>query len=373
MSMSAKLRRAPLRAVTGAYILNSGVGKLSADDDTAKAVHGMASGTYPFLGKVQPKMFVRGLAVGEIAIGGALLLPIVSPVVAGAALVGFSGALLNVYWNTPGMHEEGSPRPTSQGIGMSKDVWMVGAGVGLLADALLEPAHDKKVEVGAAVAARRGRKARKARKAAKGAAKSHEAAALAAAQGAAHAAAGWLASARDEYGPVAADKAKQAREGARHIAEEYGPVAADKAKSGAQQARKSVRDFADEYGPVAADKANKARQAAREVAEEYGPAAAEKARTSARKARKAARGLADEYGPVAAEKTKKARKAARGLADEYGPLAAEKAKQAAEKAAQARQAARDLADEYGPIAAEKAKQAREAAEAAAARLQASVR
>jgi hypothetical protein len=62
MSLSAKLRRAPLRIVTGAFILNSGIGKLSADENTAKMLHGMATGTYPFLGKVQPKVFAKGLA-----------------------------------------------------------------------------------------------------------------------------------------------------------------------------------------------------------------------------------------------------------------------------------------------------------------------
>ena len=129
MSLTAKLRRAPLRLATGAYILNTGIGKLSADEETAKQLHGMASGTYRFLGKMDPKTFAKVLAVGEITVGGALLLPIVPPVIAGGALLGFSGALLNVYWNTPGMHEDGDPRPTNQGVAMAKDVWMFGIGV----------------------------------------------------------------------------------------------------------------------------------------------------------------------------------------------------------------------------------------------------
>jgi len=136
----------------------------------AKALHGMASGTYPFLGKVQPKLFAKGLAAGECAVGGIILAPFVGPVVSGAALAGFSGALLNVYWNTEGMHEPGDPRPTAQGIPMSKDVWMFGAGVGLLADGLLEPAHDKKLQLGTRASA----KGRQARKAAKKLAKSNK-------------------------------------------------------------------------------------------------------------------------------------------------------------------------------------------------------
>ena len=158
MSLSAKLRRAPLRIVTGAFIVNSGLGKLKADEDTAKALHGMASGTYGFLDKVDPKLFVKGLAAGEFVVGGALLAPFVSPVVAGAGLSAFSGGLLNLYWNTEGMHAPGDPRPTQQGVPIAKDVWMAGIGLGLMVDGLLEPAHNKKVEL---TAAHQGKKAGK--------------------------------------------------------------------------------------------------------------------------------------------------------------------------------------------------------------------
>jgi hypothetical protein len=137
MSLSAKARRAPLRAVTGAFVLNTGLSKLKAGEEQAKAVHGMAVGTYPFLAKVQPKVFIKGLAVGEVVVGGVVLAPFVSPVVAGAALAGFSGALLNLYWKTPGLHEPGDPRPTQQGTPIAKDVWMLAIGTGLVVDAAL--------------------------------------------------------------------------------------------------------------------------------------------------------------------------------------------------------------------------------------------
>jgi hypothetical protein len=67
MSLSAKLRRAPLRLATGAYILNTGLTKLNADDETAKSLHGMASGTYPVLGKLEPKVFApaHGRSLGD--------------------------------------------------------------------------------------------------------------------------------------------------------------------------------------------------------------------------------------------------------------------------------------------------------------------
>jgi uncharacterized membrane protein YphA (DoxX/SURF4 family) len=134
MSLSAKLRHAPLRIATGAYILNSGVGKLSADDETGKGLHGAASGAYPQLQHVDPNTFTRVLAVSEVALGSALLLPLVPARVAGAGLVGFSGALLGLYWRTPGMREPGSPRPTQQGAAIAKDTWMLGIGTSLLLD-----------------------------------------------------------------------------------------------------------------------------------------------------------------------------------------------------------------------------------------------
>lgn len=137
MTLAAKLRRAPGRIATGAFILNSGLGKLGGDDDSAKALHGMATGAYPFLEKVPPRTFAKGLAISEIALGGALLLPVVPAGLAGLALTGFSASLLGMWWRTPGMHAEGSPRPTHQGIPIAKDVWMLAIGTGMVVDAAL--------------------------------------------------------------------------------------------------------------------------------------------------------------------------------------------------------------------------------------------
>ena len=134
MRLPVKARHLPTRIVTGAFILNSGIGKLSADEETVAQLHGFASGAYPFLGKLKPKDFVRLLAVSEITLGSVLLLPIVPAGVAGAGLAAFSGGLLGLYARTPGMHMENSPRPTPQGIALAKDVWMMGIGLGLVID-----------------------------------------------------------------------------------------------------------------------------------------------------------------------------------------------------------------------------------------------
>ncbi|MBO0816797.1 MAG: hypothetical protein J2P30_16860 [Actinobacteria bacterium] len=55
---------------------------------------------------------------------------------AGAALTGFSGSLLTMYLRTPALHKPGSVWPTQAGTAVSKDVWMLGIGLGLIAGSL---------------------------------------------------------------------------------------------------------------------------------------------------------------------------------------------------------------------------------------------
>jgi hypothetical protein len=125
-----------MRLTAGAYILNSGLQKWSADEQTAGALHGMASNAYPMLKQVDPPRFLRGLAAAEIGLGAALVLPAVPALLAGAGLTAFSAGLLGLYVRTPGMREEGSLRPSQQGTPLAKDVWLLGIGVGLVVDAL---------------------------------------------------------------------------------------------------------------------------------------------------------------------------------------------------------------------------------------------
>ena len=138
MGLPVKLRHLPQRIATGAFILNSGIGKLNADEATAAQLHGFAVGTYPFLAKLKPQDFVKLLGGTEIALGAALLLPVVPSALAGAGLAAFSGGLLGLYVRTPGMRKEGSPLPTQQGIPIAKDVWMLGIGLGLVLDDLTD-------------------------------------------------------------------------------------------------------------------------------------------------------------------------------------------------------------------------------------------
>ena len=128
----------PTRLVLGAYVLHTGVQKWKGDPNQAAGVHQMASDAFPVLEKVDPVRFLRMLSVLEMTVGASLLAPFVPRAVAGAALTGFSGALVAMYLRTPRMHEPGSVWPTSQGIAVSKDTWMLAIGLGLILDAVTQ-------------------------------------------------------------------------------------------------------------------------------------------------------------------------------------------------------------------------------------------
>ncbi len=136
MHLPVKARDVPGRIATGAYILHSGLEKWHGDEARAQAIHGMASRAFPVLKDIPPERFLRLLAAGEIAVGSALLAPVVPSALAGLALTGFSGALVAMYARTPALRKQGSIWPSQAGIGISKDVWMLGIGLGLTIDGL---------------------------------------------------------------------------------------------------------------------------------------------------------------------------------------------------------------------------------------------
>lgn len=300
MSIAAKLRRAPLRVSTGAFILNSGLTKLSStDEDTANRIHGMASGAFPQFQKMEPKVFLKTLGIGEIALGAALLLPIVPAGVAGLGLLTFSSALLTMYWRTPGMHEEGSLRPTPQGTALAKDVWMAGAGSALVLDALLQGAHDKRTAASAKVSAAAtagavtaGTGARRIFSRARTVAADKTSQAVEAAKTAKEEHGAEVAAVLSTVGAVVAEKASHALDAAKAAKEEHGPSVVS--------ALHSARD-------AAAEKAGQALEAAKTAKEQYGPTVLEAAHT----ARDVAADKAGQARDVAAEKAAQAREAAR--------------------------------------------------------------
>ncbi|WP_219508330.1 hypothetical protein [Nonomuraea ceibae] len=138
MRLCARAHQMPPRIAAGAIILNSGLSKAHADEQTAAGVHGMATVPYPFLGKLEPQRFVKLLSKAEIVLGAALLLPVVPSLLAGVALTGFAGGLIGLYLKTPGLRQEGSLRPSQEGIGIVKDIWLLGIGLGLVVEELAD-------------------------------------------------------------------------------------------------------------------------------------------------------------------------------------------------------------------------------------------
>ncbi|HEY0487302.1 MAG TPA: hypothetical protein VGD72_13735 [Mycobacteriales bacterium] len=136
-----KLSHLPLRMTTGAFILNSGLSKRKLDPQSAKGLHAMASGAIPQLAQLPPEKFGMLLSNAEIVLGAALLTPFVPPAVAGLGLTAFGAGLVQLYLKTPGMREPGSLKPTQQGTGIAKDVWLVGVGLALVLDEMLDRAR----------------------------------------------------------------------------------------------------------------------------------------------------------------------------------------------------------------------------------------
>jgi hypothetical protein len=129
-----KLSHIPLRLSTGAFILNSGLGKQKLDRGTAAALQEMGSRAFPSLKQMAPEKFGKLLAYGETALGAALLLPFVPSRLAGLGLAAFSGSLLTMYFKTPHMTTEDNIRPSPEGTPYAKDVWMFGIALALILD-----------------------------------------------------------------------------------------------------------------------------------------------------------------------------------------------------------------------------------------------
>ncbi|GAA1491166.1 DoxX family membrane protein [Brachybacterium sacelli] len=119
------LSTAVLRAVPGAFILNSGIGKLGMPAEMAEALQGMAVKGVPPLAKMTPEQFAKFLSYGEIAVGATLLLPFVPTKVAGAGLAVFSGSMMAMYLRTPEMTESDGVRPSQEGTALAKDSWLL--------------------------------------------------------------------------------------------------------------------------------------------------------------------------------------------------------------------------------------------------------
>lgn len=131
--MAKKLASAFLRVPTGAFILNSGIGKLGLKGEAAEGLQGFAATGIPALGKLDPDTFGKFISYSEIGVGASLLAPFVPNKLAGAAVAAFGSGLLTLYFNNDNMTEEDGIRPSEDGIAIAKDSWLVGVGAALIA------------------------------------------------------------------------------------------------------------------------------------------------------------------------------------------------------------------------------------------------
>ncbi|MCG7423309.1 MULTISPECIES: hypothetical protein [Micrococcus] len=135
----------PLRLTSGAFILNSGLGKRKLGEEQAAYLQNMAAKGVPSLAKLSPSQFKNFITATEIGTGAALLAPFVPGWLAGSALTAFSGGLMSMYLNTPEMTEADGVRPSQDGTAVAKDVFLLGAGLAVTADSVVNrPGKRKK-------------------------------------------------------------------------------------------------------------------------------------------------------------------------------------------------------------------------------------
>ncbi|PCC41538.1 hypothetical protein [Brevibacterium aurantiacum] len=130
--MLMRLDTALLRAVPGAFILNSGIGKLGLDEASAAGLQQMAANGVPMVEEMTPAQFGKFLSYGEIAVGAALLLPFVPTRLAGAALTTFSAGLVANYFSIDSMTQDDGIRPSEDGTAVAKDTWLAAIGLALM-------------------------------------------------------------------------------------------------------------------------------------------------------------------------------------------------------------------------------------------------
>jgi hypothetical protein len=143
--VATKLWHVPVRLATGAIILDQGLLKLGADEDTDKWLHGQAVQAFPQSADMEPRDFVQLLSIGKIALGAALLgIGFVPSSLAGLGLGLFGGSLTRLYLKSPGTRRKGSIAPSQQGVGLAKDSWMLAIGTALVLDAVFGSRRRKK-------------------------------------------------------------------------------------------------------------------------------------------------------------------------------------------------------------------------------------
>lgn len=127
-----RISNAILRGVPGAFLLQSGYGKLGMDAESAEGLKQFASTGVPQFADWDSQTFTKFIAGTELALGTALLTPFVSKRLAGAGLFAFSAGLLSMYFRNSDMTQEDGIRPSEQGLTLSKDAFLAAIGAALV-------------------------------------------------------------------------------------------------------------------------------------------------------------------------------------------------------------------------------------------------
>jgi hypothetical protein len=127
-----KVSTAILRGVSGAFIANSGVGKIGMPAEYSAGVQQAAASGIPALAKLPADKFGTWLGYAETGLGAALLAPFVPNKIAGAGLTAFGGGLLSMYFRNPENTESDGIRPSQEGMSLAKDVFMLAIGLALM-------------------------------------------------------------------------------------------------------------------------------------------------------------------------------------------------------------------------------------------------
>jgi hypothetical protein len=125
----------PVRFAAGIMILSAGVGKLRPSENGTHDVHAVAATNYPFLEQLAPEQLTKVLGVAEMALGGALLVPVVGDGAAGVGLTAFAAAMIGLFAKGQAEQHDG-PAPEHRGAALARDLWLLGIGVRLVADSM---------------------------------------------------------------------------------------------------------------------------------------------------------------------------------------------------------------------------------------------
>ena len=142
--MATKLWHVPVRLATGAIILDQGLLKLDADEDTAKWLHGQAAVAFPSSPRWSPRSSCGCCRPPRSPSGRRCWGSGSSPPAWPAWPSACSGSLTRLYLRAPGTRREGTIAPSQQGITLAKDSWMLAIGTALVLDALFGSGRKRK-------------------------------------------------------------------------------------------------------------------------------------------------------------------------------------------------------------------------------------